>query len=137
MNKIYTLVTAASLLAFASLAPTQEATSLQSDWLEFVTGHKGETLGVELMSIEPGATQGTRKVTLAVPKDAIADPDAIEEVMVYGTMPDQAEPMELPFEVQYEWLRDYDNDNYGLVIHIGEGNWPIRLFMNSAPGYTK
>lgn len=127
----------AAMLASTSLATAQEATSLQSDWLEFVTGHKGDTLGVELMSIEPGGAEGMQKVTLAVPKDVVDDPDSIEEVVVVGRKPDEPEPIELPVQIEYEWLRDYDNDNYGLVIHIGEGNWPIRLFMNSAPGYTR
>ncbi|AQA18392.1 hypothetical protein BST95_09235 [Halioglobus japonicus] len=127
----------AALLASTSSATAEEATSLQSDWLEFVTGHKGDTLGVELMSIEPGGAEGMQKVTLAVPKDVVDDPDSIEEVVVVGRKPDEPEPIELPVQIEYEWLRDYDNDNYGLVIHIGEGNWPIRLFMNSAPGYTR
>ncbi|KZX55150.1 hypothetical protein A3709_09185 [Halioglobus sp. HI00S01] len=127
----------AAMLASTSLATAQEATSLQSDWLEFVTGHKGDTLGVELMSIEPGGAEGMQKVTLAVPKDVVDDPDSIEEVVVVGRKPDEPEPIELPVQIEYEWLRDYDNDNYGLVIHIGEGNWPIRLFMNSVPGYTR
>lgn len=117
-----------SVVAFA-----QEGTSLESDWLELVKGHKGETMGVELMEIEAGEEEGTQKVTLAVPKTAIEHPDAIEEVVVIGRAPEKSEPI----KIKYEWVSDYDEDNYGLVIHLGEGNWPIRLFMNSKPGYVR
>lgn len=128
-NKI--LLPVSFAIAFHALA--QEGISLKSDWLELVKGHKGEAMGVELREIEAGDTAGTRKVTLAVPKTAITHPDAIEEVVVVGRKPDEPEPL----EVRYEWLSDYDEDNYGLVIHLGKGNWPIRLYMNSAPGFTR
>ena len=114
-------------------ASAQEGTSLESDWLELVKGHRGETMGVELREIEAGEEAGTHKVTLAVPKTAIEHPDAIEEVVVVGRKPEEPEPL----QIKYEWLDDYDNDNYGLVIHLGKGNWPIRLYMNSTPGFTR
>ncbi len=120
-------------LVSAALAKAQEGTSLESDWLEFVSGSKGKTMGVELRDIQPGDTEGTRKITLAVPKTSMPDPDEIEEVVVVGRAPEKPEPL----NIQYQWLRDYDKDNYGLVIHIGESNWPIRLYMNSSPGYTR
>ena len=41
-------------------------------------------------------------------------------------------------DITFEWVDDYDNDNYGLVIRLGrDTNWPIRLFMNSGPGFTR
>jgi hypothetical protein len=115
------------------LALAQEGTSLESDWLEFVTGSKGSTMGVELREIQPGDTAGTQRIVLAVPKKAISHPDTIEEVVVVGRAPEKPEPL----DIRYEWLDDYDQDNYGLVIHIGESRWPIRLYMNSSPGYIR
>lgn len=117
----------------AVAAFAQEGTSLESDWLELVKGHKGESMGVELREIEAGEEEGTRKVTIAVPKTAIEHPDAIEEVRVVARKPEEPEPL----KIKYEWLSDYDDDNYGLVIHIGEDNWPIRLFMDSKSGFTR
>ena len=129
----YMKVLGAMLLATATAGMAQQGTSLESDWLELVKGHKGETLGVELRDIEEGDAEGTRKITLAVPKESVSHPDEIEEVVVIGRKPDDPEPL----DIKYEWLDDYDNDNYGLVIHIGESNWPIRLYMNSSSGFTR
>lgn len=127
-NSLTPIILLASTVVFA-----QQRTSLESDWLELVKGHKGESLGVELRDIEAGDEDGTKKVTLAVPKTAIEHPDAIEEVVVIGRKPEESEPL----NIKYEWVSDYDDDNYGLVIHIGEGNWPIRLYMNSKPGFIR
>ncbi len=122
-----------ALLGVATAGVAQEEISLESDWLELVKGHKGESMGVELRDIEPGDEQGTRKVTLAVPKESVSHPDTIEEVVVVAKRPEEPEPI----DIKYEWLDDYDNDHYGLVIHVGEGNWPIRLYMNSSAGFTR
>lgn len=128
---IKTLLSTLLLTSVTALA--QEGTSLESDWLELVKGHKGESMGVELREIEAGEQAGTQKITLAIPKTAIAHPDAIEEVRVVGRKPEEPEPL----NIKYEWVSDYDDENYGLVIHIGEGNWPIRLFMDSKSGFTR
>ncbi len=122
-----------TLVLATAATHAQEGTSLQSDWLELVKGHKGKSMGVELRDIEVEDEKGNRKVTLAVPKASISNPDAIEEVRVVARRPEEPEPI----KVQYEWVSDVDEDNYGLVIHIGEGNWPIRLFMDSSSGFTR
>lgn len=131
--KTHQILLAAALVALAPRAMTQEGTSLETSWLEFVKGSKGENMGVELHDIQPGDTEGTRKVTLRIPKTAISHPDDIEEVVVVARRPEDPEPL----DIQYEWLYDYDNDNYGLVIQIGDLDWPIRLYMNSSPGYVR
>ncbi len=122
-----------ALLGLAAAAVAQGEISLESDWLELVKGHKGESMGVELRDIEPADSEGTRKVTLAVPKTSVSHPDTIEEVVVVAKRPEEPEPL----DIKYEWLDDYDNDHYGLVIHLGGGNWPIRLYMNSSAGFTR
>lgn len=131
MNISKTLLTGLALLSPLALA--QEATSLQSDWIDLVKGSKGKTLGVEVQDVQPGDTPGTQKVYIAVPKVSMGHPDAIEEVLVVGQAPEKSEPL----DIQYEWVYDYDEDNYGLVLQLGEGNWPIRLYMNSSPGYIR
>ena len=56
----------------------------------------------------------------------------LEEVVVVGRRPAKPEPL----DITYEWLDDYENDNYGLVIRLGKNsNWPIRLYLDSAPGH--
>jgi len=107
---------------------------LQSDWLELVTGFRGETLGAELREIEDGEHEDGQKITLAIPKLAIGHPDNIEEVVVIGRKPEKSRPL----EISYEWLDDYDNDNYGLVIRLGkDSNWPIRLYLYSDTGFVR
>jgi len=133
MTGFRNILTAAVLLLPVGLS-AQEATSLQSDWLELVKGHKEDTLGVELMNIEPEGTEGATKITLSVPKTSVSHPDSIEEITVYGRKPEEPEPL----DIRYEWLDYYDDDHYGLVIHLGpDSRWPIRLFMNSREGYIR
>lgn len=109
----------------------------ESDWLELVKGYKGATLGAELVDIRDDETGESQEVTVKIPKSAIRHPDEIEEVVVVGRKPDRPDLFE-PIEISYEWLDDYDNDNYGLVIRIGKNSrWPIRLYMNSDPGFVR
>ena len=70
----------------------------------------------EFFEIEEGEDSGTQKITLSIPKSAISDPDMIEEVVVIGRKPEEPEPL----DISYEWLDDYDNDSYGLVIRLGK-----------------
>lgn len=127
------LVAAGLLQSLIAVAQT-DSTALETDWLELVKGYRGETVGAELVEIEEGETEDTQKITLAIPKTSMAHPDAIEEVVVIGRAPEKAEPL----DITYEWLDDYDSDNYGLVIRLGKNtNWPIRLYMNSTPGFTR
>ncbi len=121
------------LLCGSALAQTKHE-PLQSDWLELVTGFRGETLGAELREIEDGEHEDGQKITLAIPKLAIGHPDNIEEVVVIGRKPEKSRPL----EISYEWLDDYDNDNYGLVIRLGkDSNWPIRLYLYSDTGFVR
>jgi hypothetical protein len=127
------IVCAFLLLALPVLAQPDN-TMLESDWMELVRGSRDEAFGAELREIEDGDTADTQKITLAIPKSAISHPDAIEEVVVIGRKPEKPEPL----DISYEWLDDYDNDNYGLVIRLGKDTkWPIRLYLNSDPGFIR
>lgn len=122
----------AVLSALVVPVAAEDVEPLQSDWLELVKGYKGDALGTELREIDDD--EDGRTVTLAIPKKSISHPDAIEEVVVVGRKPEEPEPL----DISYEWLDDYENDNYGLVIRLGkDSRWPIRLYLNSGPGFIR
>ena len=122
-----------SLLPLAAAA--QDDPVLKTDWIELVKGHKGTTVATEVREIEESDADGTRKITLAIPKTAIDSPGEIEEVVVIGRKPEEPEPL---LNLRLEWLDDYDNDNYGLIIYLSkDSNWPIRLYMSSEAGFTR
>lgn len=127
-----------ALICIAALWPVtgsaqDDRTLLESDWMELVKGYRENTVGAQLREIDDHDTD-FRTVTLAIPKARIRHPDDIEEIVVVGRKPEKPEPL----DITYEWLDDYDDDNYGLVIRLGKGSiWPIRLYMYSDPGFTR
>ena len=128
--------TALGLLLFlpAAIALSEDDSAMQTGWMEFVKGSRDSTVGAQLVEIEDGDTADTQKITLAIPKKSIENPGAIEEVVVIGRAPEKSEPLDISFE----WVSDYDSDNYGLVIRLPrDTNWPIRLYMNSEPGFIR
>ena len=121
------------LLLLVTLAQADDS-AMQTGWMEFVKGARDSTVGAQLVEIEDGETADTQKITLAIPKESIGDPGDIEEVIVIGKAPEKSEPL----DISYEWVSDYDRDNYGLVIRLGRNtNWPIRLYLNSSPGFIR
>lgn len=113
-----------------------QTTTQESDWMELVKGYRGENMGMELRDIQVTEGAEGQTVTLAIPKSAINHPDTMEEVRVVGRRPDKME-FEFPLEFTYEWVDDYDNDYYGLVLHLGKDSQvPFRLFMDSRTGFT-
>lgn len=127
------LVRLTFLLPLAALAQG-DSQPLQSDWMQLVKGYRDPGSGVEMRDIEYGDDAGNRTVTLSIPKSSVANPNAIEEVVVIGRRPEKPEPL----DISYEWVDDYDNDNYGLVIRLGKNsNWPIRLYIDSSPAYIR
>ena len=110
-----------------------EKPGMETGWLEFVKGHKGDVMGAEVREAEQGS-EGSRLV-IAIPKVSMADPDTIEEVRVVGQAPQE---IDLLPEFEYEWVDDYDNDYYGLVIRFSdEPRWPIRLYLHSDSGFVR
>ena len=133
-DKYWQPIVCAFLLISLSVLAQTDGVLLESDWLELVKGSRDEAFGAELREIEDSDGGGSHKITLAIPKSAISHPDAIEEVVVIGKKPEKSEPL----DISYEWLDDYDSDNYGLVIRLGKDTkWPIRLYLNSDPGYMR
>ena len=138
MSKINHKLTAALLAAVLGVsvlpasAEEDPPEPLETDWLKLVKGYRGGAVGAELREIEERQGGDTRKVVIAIPKTAIEHPDAIEEVVVVGQKPPKREPS----EISYQWLDDYDEENYGLVIRLSKDTqWPIRLYMRSDEGF--
>ncbi len=130
----------APLLSLALLVPNASAQDedapkpgMETDWLEFVKGYKGSVMGAEVREVEQG--QSGQKLVIAIPKESMADPDTIEEVRVVGKAPQE---IDLIPEFEYEWVDDYDNDFYGLVIRFSDDTrWPIRLYLHSDTGFIR
>ena len=119
------------------LASDVDDSAMQTGWMEFVKGSRDHDSGTEVVEVEEGESEGQRTVTLRIPKSSVHDPDAIEEVLVIGQAPEKSEPMQM--SISYEWIADYDDeDSYGLIIRLGEDTeWPIRLYLNSNPGFVR
>lgn len=126
-----------AILAGVSSAVADSVTR-QTDWMELVKGYKGSSVGAEVRDVEQGPTFGSQTLTIAIPKSAIPSPEAMEEVRVVGKRPEEFD-FEFPLKFTYEWLDDYDNDYYGLVIHLGEypNKMPVRLYMESRTGFIR
>jgi hypothetical protein len=121
---------------FASVAQS-EGEGIETGWLELVKGARDNTVGAEVIEIEEGDTADTQKITLAIPKKSLDSPGEIEEVLVIGQRPPEQKESK-PTRITYEWVSDHDPDNYGLVIRLSRNtNWPIRLYMNSDPGFMR
>lgn len=133
---IKSAATALSLMMLVGVAHA-DGESMETGWLELVKGSRGDIIGAELVEIEEGDTADTQKITVAIPKSSLDSPGDIEEVLVIGQKPPAPEKSK-PIKFTYEWVADYDGDNYGLVIRLGKDtNWPIRLYMNSEAGFMR
>lgn len=136
-RKFWQSTACALLLSLAALAAHSGDGTVQTGWMELIKGSRDSTVGAEVVDVEAGDTADTQKITLAIPKKSIANPGDIEEVVVIGQRPEKPEKPE-PLDITFEWAADYDSDNYGLVIRLSRNtNWPIRLYMNSDPGFVR
>ena len=133
-QNIWKSIACALLLLPLSLLAVDDNEPLKSDWLYLVKGSRDDTVGAQVREIEDGDTQDMQKITLSIPKAALSNPDAIEEVVVIGRKPKKPKPL----DISYEWVDDYDKDNYGLVIRLGkDSNWLIRLYMYSDTAFQR
>ncbi|MBK6740431.1 MAG: hypothetical protein IPG64_22630 [Haliea sp.] len=133
---IRSTVAALFLSLLASVAQS-EGEGIETGWLELVKGARDTTVGAEVIEIEEGDTADTQKITLAIPKKSLNSPGELAEVLVIGQRPPAQEESK-PTRITYEWVSDTDPDNYGLVIRLSRNtNWPIRLYMNSDPGFMR
>ena len=98
----------ALLLSSAGAYAHSEDGNVQTGWMELVKGSRDSTVGAEVVEVEEGDTADTQKITLAIPKTSIANPDDIEEVVVIGQRPETPEKPE-PLDITFEWVADYDS----------------------------
>jgi len=135
MLTIRPLLTAAALVMAASSTFAQDKVLMETDWLEFVKGHKGNTVGAEVREADRDSTTGGSRLVIAIPKVAMDDPTMMEEVRVVGQAPKE---IDLLPDYEYEWVEDYDNDYYGLIIKFSEDTqYPIRLYIESNSGFIR
>jgi len=119
--------------AFAASALAQgPSLELQSDWLELVKGHRDGKTGAEVMGVEKDARTGSHTVMVKVPKTSMGDDANVEEVRVVGRAPEKAEMPDVLPDLETEWVDDYDNDHYGLIVRLKEDQkLPFRLFFSA------
>lgn len=126
-------VLALTVLAFPAAA--QDKAMLESDWLDLVRGHRGEKMGLEVKESRIDPETGKRHLVIAVPKVSVGDANVMEEVLVVGRRPER--PDLLP-DLEFEWVEDYDNDFYGLLVRFTEDQQtPLRLYFSSEAGFLQ
>ncbi|MFT6287620.1 MAG: hypothetical protein ACJAYC_003841 [Halieaceae bacterium] len=135
-----TTVSAALIAAMTSfgvgLVNAQDKAMMETDWLELVKGYKGSGVGAEVREVDTNE-DGGQSLVIAIPKASMPDYDAMEEVVVVGQAPGKIDFDLIP-EFDYEWVEDYENDYYGLLIRLNEDSKvPIRLYMNSEDGFLR
>ena len=136
LNVFHGVIGALLMLVLAGGAHSQNG-SMETGWMELVKGTRDTASGAQLVNIEDDSSPDTQKITLAIPKSSLGNRDQIEEVLVIGQRLDKPEKPKRE-KITYEWVSDYDSDNYGLVIRLSKNtNWPIRLYMNSEPGFMQ
>jgi hypothetical protein len=119
----YWLPLVAALLLVEPALAQSDKDILKTDWIEQTRGYHEQSVGAQVRRIESEGAEDQRKITVSIPKTSIKHPEFIEEVVVVGKKPGESEPL---LDARIEWLDDYDNDNdnYGLVIHLGKNsNW--------------
>lgn len=121
-------VMAAGLLGLLMAGPAT-AEELQSDWIEPVPGFAENVLGVEIRSVDAPDLEGETRVTLSVPKASLANDPSIHEVIVVA---ERSGERRSQTPIRHEWVSDYDDDNYGLVLYLGKNEQiPFRLYFDA------
>ncbi|MFK7829355.1 MAG: hypothetical protein AB8B57_06200 [Congregibacter sp.] len=132
-----------AIMLFVCLFPAigfAQSLGMESDWLELVKGHHENKMGIDVMDVTTDPETGEQMIKLSIPKESMAestrDSDDMEEVRVIGRAPDKAEPIDLFPELETQWIDDYDNGHYGLLVKFKKRQAiPFRLFMSSGDGF--
>ena len=110
---------AAFVLALPALA--QETADV-----ELKAGYVDPTSGVKVEEIVVMPEQDMQAVRLAVPRSG----EPVEEMVVTAQRRSGEPVLQLK---PHEFVRDYDNNYYGLVIYLGKNeSLPLRLYMDAA-----
>ncbi len=117
----------ALIAPLAFLSPT--LTAQETDWLELKEGFEGKKMHAKVRRIELPDIGDSQHVTVSIPKNEIGTTDDISEVVVVGKREGKEEL--LP-NISYKWTKDYENNNYGLIITLDKlQNLPIRVYLKS------
>lgn len=127
------IVVTALLLMFVGLPQNgalAQSLGMQSDWLELVKGHRDGSTGAQVMDISEDSSTGDQTVMVKIPK--VSMDDDMEEVKVVGQMPEEFEMPDVLPELETQWVDDYDNDHYGLLVKLKKDQKvPFRLFFSA------
>ncbi len=125
----------ALLFVVLPLSAVAESLGMQSDWLELVKGERCETSGAQIMGVEKDNKTGYSTVMVKVPKANMSDDPDMEEVKVVAKAPEKAKAPQLFPELETEWVDDFDNDHYGLLVKFSsDQEMPIRLYFSTGGG---
>ncbi|MEP1470410.1 MAG: hypothetical protein ABJK20_18125 [Halieaceae bacterium] len=134
LGKTMSLLLAMVLAAMSVQAQDSELAG--ANWIDLVKGGKSEATGAEVREVKT-AEDGSKQLVIAIPKVAVENRSDMEEVVVVGQAPEKIDFDFIP-EFQYEWVDDYDNDYYGLLIRLDENSdMPLRLYINSEEGFLR
>jgi hypothetical protein len=120
------------LLALLSETAFGQSEGMQSDWLELVKGYRDGKSGAQIMDVSEDPSTGNQTVLVKIPKVSVDENSTMEEVRVIGKAPEKAKMPELFPELETEWVDDYDNDHYGLLVKLySDQKIPFRLFFSA------
>ncbi len=118
-----------ALLTFAGQATV--ADEVRTEWINPEVGAFEGVIGARIRSIEELPDDEGQRVVIEIPREALEYREAMPEIVVTARRPDESEAR---LAIPHEWLADYDNDNYGLVLYLGpHGNLPLRIYFSHPP----
>lgn len=110
---------------------------LQTNWIEMVRGFQDTESGVQVRDVTKDDT-GVTHLEIAIPKIRMSDVANMEEVRVIGQRKEEFDFRNLIPQFEYEWVDDYDNNFYGLLVHFKEEpKTPLRLFFSAESGFLQ
>ncbi|MCK9563986.1 MAG: hypothetical protein M0R02_14840 [Bacteroidales bacterium] len=118
-------------LASGLMLAKVHAEEVETEWISPQVGASETTIGARIRSIEELPNAGGQRVLIEIPRESFDHDDSIPEIVVTAQRPDQTETR---LSIEHEWLADYDNDNYGLMLYLGkDGNLPLRIYFRHDP----
>lgn len=123
------LIAVCSLVVSIGFSPLVAA--LETDLLEQKEGYQGKILGARVEEVSVVEGERIKQLTVSIPKSN----GPIEEVIVTARRLDSTDREKPIFQMKpYTFIKDYDNDRFGLIIYVGENNQlPFRLYFKGEP----
>lgn len=114
------------LLATLCFLASNQLLALDTGWLELEAGHIDTQSGSSVRSVNQ--QDDGQIITVSIPKSRLKrDNKGVEEIVIIGRRQKDAQEERL-LDVSYEWAKDIEGDNYGLIIKLkNNSKLPIRL----------